>query len=267
MPFVTLQDRNFYFERSGSGECLLLIGGTGGDLRRPEARFDTMFARQFEVLAYDQRGMGRSYKGQDGDFFTMADYADDAAMLMDALGWDQAHVVGISFGGMVAQEFVLRHPGKVRRLVLCCTAAGGAGGASFAFHALPKMGADELAALKVKISDIRHDEAWASANPVLYRQLLALAAADPFADEPGHRAGAARQLAARAGHDSWDRLPGISCPVLVAGGRYDGTAKPGVVEALAGRIPGAELLFFEGGHLFMLEDKSAYPAMLKFLSP
>jgi 3-oxoadipate enol-lactonase len=53
----------------------------------------------------------------------------------------------------------------------------------------------------------------------------------------------------------------------VAGGRHDGTAKPDVVRALAGRIPGARLSFFEGGHLFMLEDKSAYPAMLKFLGP
>jgi 3-oxoadipate enol-lactonase len=96
--------------------------------------------------------------------------------------------------------------------------------------------------------------------------LHALAAADPFAHEPGHEEGAARQIAARAGHDSWDRLPSVSCPVLVAGGRYDGTAPPPVVRALAGRIPGAQLKFFEGGHLFMLEDKTAYPAMAEFLS-
>jgi 3-oxoadipate enol-lactonase len=265
MPFATLKSRDFYFERTGSGERLLLISGTGGDLRRPETRFEGPLTRHFEVLAYDQRGLGQSYKGDEGAVFTIADYADDAALLMDALGWDRAHVVGISFGGMVAQEFVLRHPGKVQRLILCCTAAGGAGGSSFPFHTLPEMSAAELAGLKIKISDARHDEVWAKANPALYRQLLALASADPFAGEPGHREGALRQLAARAGHDSWDRLPAISCPVLVAGGCHDGTAKPEVVTALAARIPGARLSLFNGGHLFMLEDKSAYPAMMGFL--
>jgi 3-oxoadipate enol-lactonase len=118
----------------------------------------------------------------------------------------------------------------------------------------------------VEISDIRRDEAWAKANPALYRQLLAHALADPFAGEPGHQDGAARQLAARAEHDTWDRLPAISCPVLVTGGRHDGIAKPEVVTALASRIPGAQLDFFEGGHLFMLEDKNTYPAMVDFLS-
>jgi 3-oxoadipate enol-lactonase len=173
--------------------------------------------------------------------------------------------VGVSFGGMVAQEFVLRHPARVKKLVLCCTASGGAGGASFAYHELPPMSAGDMAALKVRISDTRHGDAWATANPGPYRMLHGLAMADPYRDEPGHVQGAARQLAARAGHDTWDRLPRIACPVLVAGGKYDGIAPPAVVTALAERIPGAELRFFEGGHLFMLEDKTAFDAMTRFL--
>jgi 3-oxoadipate enol-lactonase len=195
----------------------------------------------------------------------MADYADDAARLMDALGWDSAHVVGVSFGGMVAQEFVLRHATRVKKLVLCCTASGGEGGASFAYHELPAMSADEMAALKVRIADTRHDEAWAAAHAGEYRMLHGFAAADPYRGEPGHVEGAARQLGARAGHDTWDRLLRIACPVLVTGGKYDGIAPPPVVTALAQRIPGAGLRFFEGGHLFMLEDKTAYQAMCDFL--
>jgi 3-oxoadipate enol-lactonase len=263
VPFVDVGGAPFFFERQGTGERLLMIGGTGGDLRRPETRFDGPLTRHFDVLRYDQRGMGQSPKG-DGPF-TMADYADDAARLMDTQGWDAAHVIGISFGGMVAQELVLRHPAKVRRLVLCCTAPGGAGGSSFAYHALPAMAQDEMAALKVRISDTRRDEAWAKANQAQYRMLREMAAADPYAHEPGHAEGAARQLAARAGHDCWDRLASISRPVLVAGGRHDGIAPPQVVTALAGRIPGAQLRFFEGGHLFMLEDRTAWPAMEEFL--
>jgi 3-oxoadipate enol-lactonase len=254
----------FFFERLGSGEKLLFIGGTGGDLRRPETRLFGPLPRQFDLLAWDQRGMGQSWKG-DGPF-TMADYADDAASVMDALGWDSAHVVGVSFGGMVAQELVLRHAARVKKLVLCCTASGGEGGASFAYHELPAMSPDEMAALKVRIADTRHDAAWAAAHPGEYRMLQDFAAADPYRGEPGHVEGAARQIAARATHDTWDRLPRIACPVLVMGGNHDGIAPPDVVSALAQRIPGAGLRFFEGGHLFMLEDRTAFPAMADFLA-
>lgn len=263
MPFTDLAGRPFYFEHHGSGARLLFLGGTGGDLRRPETRLWGPLARQFDLLTLDQRGMGQSWKG-DGPF-TMADYADDAARLMESQGWDRAHVIGVSFGGMVAQELALRHPAKLDRLVLCCTASGGAGGASFAYHELPKMPAADMAALKVRLSDTRHDEAWAKANPAEYRLLLQMAAADPFRDEDGHAEGAARQLAARAGHDTWARLPLLACPTLVMGGRYDGIAPPPVVTALARRIAGAQLRFFEGGHLFMLDDRTAYAAMAEFL--
>lgn len=264
MPFADLGGYSLYYERQGMGAPLLLIGGTGGDLRRPETRFGGPLPHHFDLLSYDQRGLGQSWKG-DGPF-TMADYADDAARLMEAMGWADALVVGISFGGMVAQELVLRHPGKVRRLILCCTASGGAGGSSFAYHDLPAMPADQMAALKVRISDMRRDEDWIRDNPGAWHMLLAMAQADPYREEPGHADGTARQLAARAHHDTWDRLPAIACPVIVMGGRHDGIAKSEVVKALADRIPGASLGFFEGGHLFMLEDRSAWPAMVEFLS-
>jgi 3-oxoadipate enol-lactonase len=96
--------------------------------------------------------------------------------------------------------------------------------------------------------------------------LHGFAAADPYRDEPGHIEGAARQLGARARHDTWDRLPRIACPTLVMGGKHDGIAPPAVVTALAQRTPGATLQFFEGGHLFMLEDKTAFAAMARFLA-
>ncbi|MCP5411908.1 MAG: alpha/beta fold hydrolase [Alphaproteobacteria bacterium] len=263
MPFANIGNIELYYERHGAGPPLLFIGGTGGDLRRPETRFFGPLEGNFTVLTHDQRGMGQS--GKPDIPYTMADYADDAAALMDHAGWDQALVVGVSFGGMVAQELVLRHPARVRRLVLCCTASGGAGGASFAYHELPPMSRDARAALQVSLSDIRRTDAWKAANPAQYRMLHGYAAADPFADEEGHAAGAARQLAARAGHDTWDRLPQIACPVLVAGGRHDGIARPEVVRALAARIPGARLAFFDGGHLFFLDDPAAWPAIIEFL--
>jgi 3-oxoadipate enol-lactonase len=173
--------------------------------------------------------------------------------------------MGVSFGGMVAQELALRHPAKVSRLVLACTSPGGAGGASYPFHEIGHLTGEARARHLMPISDTRRDEAWARANPELAAQWLAMAAADPFADEPGHAAGAWRQLQARAAHDVWDRLGDIGCPVMIAAGLYDGVALPETQRNMAARIPGARLSFFEGGHLFMLQDRAAIPAMIAFL--
>jgi 3-oxoadipate enol-lactonase len=128
MPTAQIGAVELHYERVGSGPPLLFISGTGGDLRNKPNVFDGPFAKSFDLLGYDQRGLGRSSK-PDLDY-TMADYGDDAAALLDAVGWARAKVVGVSFGGMVAQELALRHPGKVERLVLACTSPGGAGGAS-----------------------------------------------------------------------------------------------------------------------------------------
>ena len=115
----------------------------------------------------------------------MADYGDDAAALMDVLGWARAKVVGVSFGGMVAQELALRHPGKVSRLVLACTSPGGAGGASYPFHQIEHLKGEARARHMIPISDVRYDAAWAAAHPEVYAQMLAFGSADPYADEPG----------------------------------------------------------------------------------
>src|SRR5258706_4604874 len=129
MPLIPVRDIRMYYEVHGSGPRLLYISGTGGDLRRRPRIFDSALAPQFEILAYDQRGMGQTDRPDIP--YTMADYATDASALLDALGWQQCLVLGISFGGMVAQEFALRYPHRVERLVLGCTSSGGAGGYSY----------------------------------------------------------------------------------------------------------------------------------------
>lgn len=263
MPIAAVNGLSIYFERAGAGEPLLFISGTGGDLRAKPNQFDGLFPKAFDMISYDQRGLGRSDKPDVR--YSMADYADDAAVLMESQGWESAHVVGVSFGGMVAQELALRHPGRIRRLVLACTSPGGEGGASFPFHEIEHLKGEARAKHLTPISDTRRDAAWAAANPEAYAKAVALAASDPFAGEPGREQGAHRQLEARAGHDTWERLEQIKAPTLVAGGRYDGIALPETLERLASRIPGAELKFFEGGHLFMIQDRAAVPAMVDFL--
>ena len=264
MPFATVNGLQLYFERAGAGAPLLFISGTGGDLRVKPNQFDGPFPKAFDMISYDQRGLGRSDKPDER--YSMADYADDAAALMESQGWASAHVIGVSFGGMVAQELALRHPGRIRRLVLACTSPGGAGGASFAFHEIEHLKGEERARYLTPISDTRRDDAWAAANPELYAQIIAMTAADPYADEPGRAQGAHRQLEARADHDAWDRLGEIAAPTLVAGGRYDGIALPETLERMAGKIPGAELRFYEGGHMFMIQDRAAARDMIAFLN-
>ena len=111
MGIFSEDQMEIYYERGQdyghSGDPLLFISGTGGDLRNKPNQFDSPLAKVFELIAYDQRGLGQTSK-PDGDY-TMADYADDAAALLDYLNLERVPVVGVSFGGMVGQEFVLRH--------------------------------------------------------------------------------------------------------------------------------------------------------------
>jgi len=263
MPFAPLNGLDFYYERVGAGVPLLFISGTGGDLRVKPNVFDGPLPKHFDTLAYDQRGLGQSAKP--GVPYAMVDYADDAARLLDFVEWERPNVVGVSFGGMVAQEFALRHPSRVKKLVLCCTSPGGEGGASFPFHEIEHMSREERARHMIPIADTRRDVAWQKANQEQYKQFVAMAAADPYAGEPCHAMGAHRQLEARAKHDTWNRLSQIDCPVMIAAGRYDGIALPDRQQKMASRIRGAELRFFEGGHLFLIQDRSAFPAIIEFL--
>lgn len=258
MPRATVNGVDLYYELAGRGPRFLFISGTGGDLRNKPNMFDSPLARHFEMLSYDQRGLGQS-EIPFGDY-AMADFADDAAALMAEVGWDDAVVMGASFGGMGAQELALRHPSRVRRLVLACTSSGGAGGASYPLHELADLPPTERVERSLALADIRIDDAWRADNPERWEAMRAQSGSAPERQD-----GARKQLQARKGHDTWDRLGQIQCPTFVAGGRYDGIAPPDNSQRLADAIPGAELQLFEGGHMFFVQDRSAFPAMIEFL--
>ncbi len=263
MSFVTANGLQIWVERRGEGEPLLFISGSGSDLRRKPGPLDGPLSRDFEMVAYDQRGLGQSDK-PDGPY-TMADYADDAAGLLDELDWATANVVGVSFGGMVAQELAIRHPDRIRKLVLCCTSPGGAGGASYPLHTLIGMDPEAEARQMIPISDVRHDAAWQAANPDIYKVMFDLRTSDPWAGEPRRAMGAELQLLARRDLDTWNRLPSITAPTLICGGLYDGIALPETQQRMAERIPNAQLRMFEGGHMFLIQDRAAFPAISGFL--
>jgi 3-oxoadipate enol-lactonase len=265
VPRALINGLHLHYEVAGEGPPVLFVSGTGGDLRTSPGPFDSPLARRCTLAAYDQRGLGQSDKPDER--YTMADYADDAAGLLDVLGWEGVGVVGVSFGGMVAQELALRHPGKVARLVLCCTSPGGAGGASYPLHELEALPDEERSHRLLGLADVRFDEAWQAGHPDEVEALLAhrRQSEAQVRGDPVAAMGARRQLEARAGHDTWDRLPSIACPTLVCGGRHDGIAPPANSEALASRIPDAQLELYEGGHLFLLQDRAAWPRITEFL--
>ncbi len=261
MPYAKANGVELYYELAGDGERLLFISGTGADLRRQPRLTDTPSFADFALLLYDQRGLGRS--GVPEGPYTMADYGDDAAALLDAVGWDDALVLGVSFGGMVAQELAIGHPDRVRRLVLACTSPGGVGGASYPLHELADLAPEESLGLRVELLDTRWDEAWREANPDTVRMLR-----DGFQLARGDAEGAKGprlQLEARRHHDTSARLGHIRCPTLVCGGHYDGIAPPANSEYLARSIRGAQLELFDGGHIFFVQDPAAFPVMVAFL--
>jgi 3-oxoadipate enol-lactonase len=265
MPTRDLGTVTVYFEVAGAGERLLFISGTGSDLRNKPSVFDGPLGAHFEVLAYDQRGLGQT-SVPDGPY-AMADYADDAAVLLDELEWSSCLVVGVSFGGMVAQEFAIRYPHLVRRLVLACTSSGGAGGSSIPFDELATLEGEARVTRQLEMMDDRWNDARRKSHADEWKMMVAAMSGHLRKDNQSADAakGAALQLDARRHHDTWDRLRQIACPTLVCGGRYDGIAPPKNSENLTSRIPGAELALFEGGHAFLFQDPTANPRILEFL--
>ena len=263
MPIVHVNGLDVYFEQRGRGPRLLFFNGSGATLATTGPLLDP-FTERFDTVAHDQRGLGRTAIPPGP--YRMADYAADAAGLIDHLGWDRCRVVGVSFGGMVAQEFAVTWPARVERLALCCTSPGGAGGASYPLQELADLDDEARAAAYPPLLDTRFTPEWLAAHPQT-REFVELLARRPARPPGGEaRRGEREQLRARSHHDVWDRLPAITCPTFVASGHYDGIAPPANGEAIASRVPGAACKVYDGGHLFFVQDRAALPDVVEFLA-
>ncbi|HPE62171.1 MAG TPA: alpha/beta hydrolase [Thiolinea sp.] len=249
----------------GTGEPLLFLGGTGSDLRHPGAHA-SLLTRHFTVLAFDQRGMGQSDKPPGP--YRMQDYATDAMAILDAVNWTSVHVVGYSFGGMVAQELAIRAPERVRTLTLIATTAGGAGGSSWPIHELLGLPDKEAARKSLEILDLDFSPAWQQQHPQdaehkIRRRMQQMAACR---NEPGARAGLLAQLGARARHDTYARLGQISAPTLVLAGIRDGQAPLAAQQRMAERIPHCRFETCPGGHAYLFESDALYQRIITTLN-
>ena len=241
-----------YYEVSGEGEPLLLIPGFGCTVEIYFANAPTL-AQHVRLIAFDPRGAGRSSVPDDLTTYTMRAYADDCVAVMRASGAESAHVFGTSFGGMVAQNLAILHPDRVRRLVLGCTTPGGE------HHVLPPM--EAIATFLAAGEEPDPERSVRMRYPMHYSDAYiathdaeivsrAIATAD-LGSTPTGRAG---QLAAVQTHDTWDALPTIIAPTLVAHGDEDGLVPVANGRNIAARVPGATLSVYAGAkHMFFVE--------------
>jgi pimeloyl-ACP methyl ester carboxylesterase len=244
----------------GSGEPLLLIMGMSGTHLSWGEPFLQLLERDFEVTIFDNRGVGKSSRAEVG--YAIADLADDSAGLIDALGHESMHVLGISMGGMIAQELALRHPEKIRTLTLGCTYSGGEGSAltpPAVFHKLAAgwQSGDRERALRVGW-EVNVSQAF-SANEDAYGAFRQAAIDLPVAVPV-----IIGQLQAIGRHDTAARLGDIVAPTLVIHGTEDQMLPVGNGRMIAERIAGARLEIFDGvGHLFWVEQPERSAALLR----
>ena len=264
MPFINTKNIKIYYESAGKGEAVLYISGTGGDLRKSPSVFDNDLKNNFHLISYDQRGLGQS-ETPDGPY-TMQDYADDAFNFIRKLGFERVNIIGVSFGGMVAQHLAINYPNVVEKLVLMCTSPGGKKYHSFPLHELEEIEDDlEYARKFISISDSRINDDYIKNNNEVYEFLINQIKNYLRSSESKKNQGKDLQLGARKDHNVLDLLKNIKNPTLIAGGLYDGIAPKSNIDILDELIPNSFKKFYKGGHTFFLEDQQAWEDVIKFL--
>jgi pimeloyl-ACP methyl ester carboxylesterase len=264
MPTAKIGDINIYYEVQGGGEPMLMIQGYG----QYSGHWTTLippFSKEYRVIIFDNRGTGRSDKPETP--YTMKMMAADARGLLDAIGVDQAHVFGVSMGGMIAQEFALNYPDKVMSLILGCTNCGGKQSVFSTQEAMAVLFGPEMAKLTVEeaarqIAPWLWTKAFIDKHPEAVEIYVDITMKYPT---PPH--GFACQAQAIMGHNTYERLPQIKAPTLVIAGDADRLIPPENSKILASRIPNAELVMLEkSGHDFFGDAAAeAIGAILDFL--
>jgi 3-oxoadipate enol-lactonase len=260
MSHLTANGLELFHQRGGAGEPLLLIQGMSGTHLSWGEPFVEALAADFDVARYDHRGIGRSVAVTDP--FSIADLADDAAGVLDALGWESAHVLGISMGGMVAQELALRRPERIRTLALGCTYCGGPGSALAPDATVQRLSAgmtsgDRERAIRTMF-DVNVSTAFAERDGA-YDAFRAMAKALP-APLPVIML----QMQAIAQHDTSARLPSLDFPTLVVHGDADAMLPVQNGRLIAELIPRARLEILEGvGHMFWWEQPERSAALVR----
>ena len=244
------------YQRAGRGPAVVLLHGLTQDSRAWLPQVADLSDR-FTVIAWDAPGAGQSSDPPAG--FAMGDWADALAALLDAESIAHAHVVGLSWGGVLAQALYDRFPSRVSSLVLADTSAGWAG-------SLGEPAANERLAACIRDSSLPARELATQylpgmlsdhALPDIRDRLVAI-----MSDT--HPAGLRLMAAALAESDTRDLLPRIKAPTLLIWGDADKRTPIDIAYQLERAIPGARLVVLPGvGHVSNLEAPAAFTAIVR----
>jgi 3-oxoadipate enol-lactonase len=247
MPIVRSGDADISYTVSGEGTPVLLIMGLAADSAMWVMQLPALLGAGYQVITFDNRGVGLS-SAPPGPY-TMEEMAVDAIAVLDALGLQQAHVVGISMGGAIAQHVALKAPERLRSLMLVSTWAS----KNEYLDRLDDLG--QLVLEKIgREALVRASMLWLFTpkvfieNPALVQTIEAMAM-----QMQGTSDAFTAQTAATRSHDILDRLPEITAPTFVMCGRRDILVPPELSEQIAAAIPGAKLTLLDGGHAFSFE--------------
>jgi pimeloyl-ACP methyl ester carboxylesterase len=251
VPKVELAGTELNYERAGAGEPLLLIQGMSANHLAWGRPFSSLLERDFEVISFDNRGLGLSRRVTEA--FSIAEMAADTAGLLEALEIESAHVLGISMGGMIAQELALAHPGKLRSLTLGCTYCGGEGSqlmdpADFQ-GVVEAMASGERRRVYRAMYELNLSPGF-RAEESRFAEFVEMAEALPAARET-----IGLQVQAIAAHDTSARVPGLTTPTLVIHGTVDRILGYPNGPLVASLVPDARLETLEDvGHMFWWEQ-------------
>ncbi|HKO99514.1 MAG TPA: alpha/beta fold hydrolase [Pyrinomonadaceae bacterium] len=263
MPLLTLGNVDIHYEVYGDGEPLVLIPGfaAGAWIWFKDV---APLATRFKVVTFDPRGIGQSTF--ESEPLTMRSLADDTAALLNGLGIERAHILGVSFGGFVALEFALAYAEATRTLSLCCTSFGGPN------HVAPSM---DIVTAVLSTNGFNTEERirrnllpafspdFLSSHPDEVDEAIRLRLANPLVEEAYRY-----QLKAGLGFDAESRVGAIKAPTLVFSGDADRIVPVQNSRNLVERIPGARLRLVEGGsHLFFMEQPEEFSrTVIEFLT-
>ena len=255
MEFLRIDDVLLHYRRDGTpgGKRLVFLNSLGTDHRIWDAVLPQL-PPGCDILRYDKRGHGLSEATPAP--YTIAGHASDILGLMDALGWQDATFIGISVGGMIAQEIAVTAPERVVSLVLCDTAAK-IGTAEMWNGRIQAIEADGLASIGAAVITRWFTAGFAAANPDAVAGWRLMLERTPVA-------GYAGTCAAIRDADLTDAVPRITAPTLCLVGDDDQSTPPDLVRDTAGRIPGARFEIIESaGHLPCIEQPQILAGLIE----